>query len=173
MTNSKSWITASLKPNQDKIAIANLQRQNFEYFQPKFVKTSRVRNKFTKATKPVFPGYIFIAVSLERKNWYTIKNTRGITKVIAFENYIPIIPTKLIDGLKKRFPLTSSSDLGTSNTIDQLTAGTTVEITNGPFAQIAGRIQEIEADKRIWILMDILGSLTRVLIDGSDLSRIK
>ena len=44
------------------------------------------------------------------------------------------------------------------------------EITNGPFAQLIGKIEEIDADQRIWILLDILGTQTRVSINKLNLT---
>jgi len=83
----------------------------------------------------VFLSYIFIAVNLEEKNWHKINNTRGISRIIAFGNKVPIIHNKLIDE------------------------------KNGPFAELSGKIDAIDSDKRIWILLDILGTQTRVSID--------
>ena len=86
MSNSKSWIVAKNKPNQEKTALINLEQQKFEVFHPKFKVLSKVRNKFKEMMKPVFPGYIFIAINLEKRNLSTINNTRGISSIIVFGN---------------------------------------------------------------------------------------
>ena len=164
MSNSKSWIVARNKPNQDKIALINLERQNFEFFQPTFKTMSRVQNKFKEIIKPVFPGYIFISINLEENNWHKINNTRGISRIIVFGNEIPLIHCELIEDLKHRFSLNSS--LEAANPFE---VGMNAEITNGPFAQLIGKIEEIDADQRIWILLDILGTQTRVSINKLNL----
>ena len=165
MSNSKSWIVVRIKPNQDKIALINLERQNFEFFQPKFKTFSRVRNKFKEIIKPVFPGYIFIAINLEERNWHKINNTRGISSILLFGNEIPLIRCELIKELKNNFSLNNDP-----KTMDQLQIGMHAEITKGPFAQIIGEIEEIDTDQRIWILLDILGTQTRVSIDRLNLT---
>ena len=165
MSNSKSWIVARNKPNQDKIALINLERQNFELFQPTFKTISRVQNKFKEIIKPVFPGYIFIAINLEENNWHKINNTRGISRIIVFENKIPFICSKLIEQLRYRFSLNNAPKAA-----DPFEIGMNAEITNGPFAELIGKIQEIDADQRIWILLDILGTQTRVSINRSSLN---
>ena len=109
MSNTKFWIVAKIKPNQDKIALINLARQNFEFFQPLFKTTSRIQNKFKEIIKPVFPGYIFIAINLEEKNWPKINNTRGISNIIVFGNEIPLIRCELIQELKYRSSLDNVS----------------------------------------------------------------
>ena len=157
MSNSKSWIVARNKPNQDKIALINLERQNFEFFQPTFKTMSRRQNKFKESIKPVFPGYIFIAINLEENNWHKINNTRGISSIIVFGNEIPLIHCELIEALKHRFSLDSIP-----KEANPLEVGMNAEIKNGPFAQLAGKIARIDADQRIWILLNILGNPTRV-----------
>ena len=165
MSNSKSWVVARNKPNQDKIALINLERQNFEFFQPTFKTTARIRNKFKEIIKPVFPGYIFIAINLEERNWHKINNTRGISSILLFGNEIPLIRCELIKELKHNFSLNNDP-----KTMDQLQIGMHAEITKGPFAQIIGEIEEIDTDQRIWILLDILGTQTRVSIDRLNLT---
>ena len=108
----------------------------------------------------MFPSYIFIAVNLEEINWHKINNTRGISRIVAFGNKVPIINNKLIDELKYRFP-------GDRNpkSINTFQVGMNAEIKTGPFAELSGKIDAIDTDKRIWILLDILGTQTRVSID--------
>ena len=165
MRNSKSWIVARNKPNQDKIALINLERQNFEFFQPTFKTMSRVQNKFKEIIKPVFPGYIFIAINLEGKNWHKINNTRGISRIIVFGNEIPLIHCQLIEELRYNFSIDNATKAAVSVKI-----GMTAEITNGPFAQLIGKIEKIDSDQRIWILLDILGNQTRVSINRLSLN---
>ena len=164
MSNSKSWIIARNKPNQDKIALINLERQNFEFFQPTFKTISRIQNKFKGIIKPVFPGYIFIAINLEEKNWHTINNTRGISSILVFGNEIPLIRCELIKELKYRF----SSDK-TPEAADPFKIGMNAEIKNGPFAKLIGKIDKMDTEQRIWILLDILGTQTRISINKLNL----
>ena len=164
MGNSKFWIVARTKSNQDKVALINLERQNFDFFQPTFKTLSRRQNKFKEIIKPVFPGYIFVTINLEEKNWHKINNTMGISSIIVFGNEIPLICCELIEELKYRFSLNN-----TPKAADPFEIGMNAEITNGPFAQLIGKIEEIDADQRIWILLDILGTQTRVSINKLNL----
>ena len=165
MSNSKSWIVARNKPNQDKIASINLERQNFEFFQPTFKTMSRRQNKFKAITKLVFPGYIFITINLDKNNWHKINNTRGISRIIVFGNEMPLIHCELIEELKYRFSSNNTPKVAVAFEI-----GMNAEITNGPFAQLNGKIEEIDTDQRIWILLDILGTQTSVSINRLSLN---
>ena len=165
MSNSKSWIVARSKPNQDKTALINLERQNFEFFQPSFKTMSKIQNKFKEIIKPVFPGYIFVAINLEEKNWHKINNTRGISRILVFGNEIPLIRCELIKELKYRF-----SPNNNPRTVDQIKIGMNAEITNGPFAELTGKIEKIDAMQRVWVLLDILGTQRRVSINRLSLN---
>ena len=167
MSNSTSWIVARNKPNQDKIALLNLERQNFEFFQPKFKTNSRRQNKFNEIIKPVFPGYIFIAINQDENNWHKINNTRGISRVLVFGSEIPLIRSELIEALKHRFSIDH-----VSRAAETFKVGMNAEITNGPFAQLIGKIDEINANQRIWILLDVLGTQTRVSVNKLNLKKM-
>lgn len=164
MNNSKSWVVAKNKPNQDETALINLERQNFEYFQPTFKTTARIRGKFKEIIKPVFPGYVFIAINLDDKNWQKINSTRGISNIIVFGNGIPLISCELIEEFKNRFSIDSGSKV-----VDLYKIGMKAKITKGPFSQLIGKVDKIDASQRIWILLDMLGSQTRVSIDKVNL----
>ena len=168
MIKPKSWIVAKLKPNHDKTAFTHLERQNFEFFQPTFKTLSRTRNSFKDIIKPVFPGYIFVAIELEEKKWHKLNYTRGISNIIVFGREIPVLHNELIQELKNRFAITSTSEV-----FNEFEVGMSAEITNGPFAQLNGKIDEIEANQRIWILLDILGNQTRVSLKNFNLTPFK
>ena len=165
MSNSKSWIIAKHKPNQYKIALINLERQNYEFFQPTFKTISRRQNKFKEIIKPVFPGYIFIAINLEENNWHKINNTKGISNIIVFGNNIPLIKYELIQELKYRF---SSDNIPKADNL--FIIGMNAIFSDGPFAHLIGKISELDDNQRIWILLDILGTQTRVSINRLNLT---
>ena len=96
---------------------------------------------------------------MKQKNWHEINNTRGISSTIFFGNEIPLICCELIEELKYRFSLDNAQKV-----VDPYKIGMNAEITSGPFAQLIGKIDQIDADQRIWILLDILGGQTRVSI---------
>ena len=68
--------------------------------------------------------------------------------------------SELIEKLKDRF-----SSVNTPNVANPLEVGMNAKITNGPFSQLVGQIDEIDSEQRIWILLNILGNQTRVSIN--------
>lgn len=50
-----------------------------------------------------------------------------------------------------------------------LEAGEIVRIVKGPFADFVGTVERLAPDRRIWILLDMLGQNTRVALSPRDL----
>ena len=130
-----SWIVAKNKPNQFNIALQNLERQGFEVFQPQLREVVRVKNKFREYVKPLFPGYFFIKINTEEKNWCKVRSTRGISNIIAFGNEIPILKCDLVEDLKSQFSLEKKREPN-----EHFESGMIVELRRGPFSQLWGRI---------------------------------
>ncbi|MDB4086033.1 hypothetical protein N9539_06890 [Amylibacter sp.] len=53
--------------------------------------------------------------------------------------------------------------------VEKLTKGNQVKVSNGPFANFVATIETYETDKRIWILMDLMGRKTKIQATAEDL----
>ena len=60
---------------------ANLKRQGFEAFCPRFRKTRRHARRIDQVLAPVFPGYIFVHFDRERNQWRAVNGTHGVGQV--------------------------------------------------------------------------------------------
>jgi transcriptional antiterminator RfaH len=43
-----------------------------------------------------------------------------------------------------------------------LSAGDPVDVLSGPFANFVATVEKIDAEQRVWLLMDFMGQSTRV-----------
>ena len=50
-----------------------------------------------------------------------------------------------------------------------MSAGDEVRVIQGPFANFIGKIENLKADQRAWVLLDVMGKQTRVSISRGDL----
>lgn len=48
-----------------------------------------------------------------------------------------------------------------------LNPGDQVAMTHGPFADFVAEVEKVDPDRRVWVLMDLMGSQTRVAV-GAD-----
>ena len=152
------WYLLQFKPNSHRIAERNLIRQGFETFLPIQEITQRRGQHFIARLRPLFPGYMFVSVVRHANSpWRKINSTLGVSKLIRFGDDIRPLPKALIDGLKARCD--AGGRLLPPEVIEE---GQAVEMISGPFASFVATVESIDADKRVWVLLDLMGREVRV-----------
>ena len=100
---SEEWFILQFRPNAHNQANKNLNRQGFETFLPLYDITSQNLSRFVNASKPLFPGYMFIKFDRATSEWCKINNTYSVSRLITFNSILKSVPTKFVDNLKSRF----------------------------------------------------------------------
>ena len=159
-----SWFLAQLRPNCVSIAERNLKRQGFGTFLPMEEGTVRRRGRFASALLPLFPGYIFVSFDPASGSWRAANSTYGVTKLVSFGGAPPPVPLDLVSQLMLR-----CDAAGKLLPPRLLKPGDQVRVTAGPFAQFVAEIETIAPDRRVWLLMDIMGGQRRVAVKADQL----
>jgi len=162
-----TWFLAQLKPNSAQIAHKNLGRQGFRTFLPMEEETCQRNGKFVTANKPLFPGYIFVALNVAEGLWRTVNSTYGITRLVSFGKEPAAVPLDLVSQLMLRCDAS-----GKLLPPKLLKPGDQVALTNGPFASFVAEVERIAPDRRVWVLMDIMGGQTRVAVGADQLRAV-
>ena len=156
----KKWLVAQLKPNSYDLAVRNLERQGFQTFLPKMKATIKKVNTFINKDVLVFPGYAFIGIDLHNSYWAKINNTYGVSKLLSFNNKHSEVPLDFMVAIKKRF------EDNINPIIDKnLKRGDTIKFNNGPFADLVANIESIDAKKRIYVLLEVMGGRRKLEIN--------
>ena len=153
----KQWHLVQFKPNSHHLAVRNLQRQGFETFLPLQKITTRKAPCFNVDLRPLFPGYMFVGVELDAAPWRTINSTIGVSRLVSFANNYKPLPLDLISGLLLR-----CDEAGKLLPPKTLNAGDSVEVLTGPFANFVATVEKIDAQQRVWVLMEFMGQSTRM-----------
>lgn len=162
-----AWYLAQVRPNSFHIAERNLLRQGFRVFCPRHAETRRRAGRFVPVQSPLFPGYVFVSFEASSAPWRAINSTYGVTKLVTFGDKSPApVPRELVDGLISR-----CDSEGLLKPRPTLSPGDAVQVLTGPFAQFVATVEQISPNKRVWILLDILGGSTRVAIDVDRLKK--
>jgi transcriptional antiterminator RfaH len=141
------------------IAETNLKRQNFETFLPMQRTTQRKSNGFKDIVRPLFPGYMFVALQPKKGSWSKVNSTKGVSKLVSFGERPAPIPNGLVEKIKLR-----CDERGQLMPPNQLKTGDNVTLISGPFANFVATIENIGAEKRIWVLIEFMGQQTRVVV---------
>ena len=56
---------------------------------------------------------------------------------------------------------------------NQLNKGEAVQLLTGPFANYIAKVETIDADQRVWVLMELMGRVTRISVDPNQLLTVK
>ena len=161
-----NWFLAQLKPNCALIAQKNLKRQGFKTFLPLEETTGQRRGKFVTTTRPLFPGYMFVAFDVTRGLWRAVNSTYGIARLVSLGQGPTSVPAALVEGLMKR------CDEDGMLRPSEIEPGDQVVLTKGAFANFTAKVEQIAQDRRIWVLMEILGGQTRVDVNVDQLRAV-
>ena len=154
---SKEWFILQFKANSHHQALRNLKRQGFETFLPLYETSSRKSSRFINSSRPLFPGYMFIAFDKAQTEWHKINNTYGVSRLVTFNSVLKSVPNIFINNLMMRYDLS-----GKILPIEKLRKGDQVKITKGPFVDFIASIEKYETDQRIWVLLDLMGRKTKM-----------
>lgn len=167
MTHGKAgerWYLAQLKPNAAAIAQRNLERQGFRTFLPVEEGTRRHRGRFVTAERPLFPGYVFVAFDAEHGPWRQINSTRGIARLVSFGRDPAPVPRALMARLGEGG---AAAQARVPRALPR--PGDRVRVTKGPFADFLAEIERVAPDRRVWILLELMGGRARVSVDRGQL----
>ena len=154
-----NWYLIQIKRNSYQIADRNLNQQGFKTFLPLQDLTSRRGSKFSTSTKPLFPGYMFVYIDSGKARWQKINSTLGVSRLICQDGVPKRVPTEVVSGLISR-----CDSIGRLLPSTAVQCGDTVEIHSGALANFIATVETIDSDRRIWVLMDIMGQITRVQV---------
>ncbi len=162
-----TWFLAQFKANSHKIAERNLARQGFRTFMPMQEETRRARGKFITQMRPLFPGYLFVALDVLRGGWRAVNSTYGVARLVSLGNEPTPVPPALVSELMRR----CDAD-GTLLPPQQFEPGDEVMLTKGPFTDFVARIERITPDRRVFVLMELMGAQTRIAVSAEHLRAV-
>lgn len=130
---------------------------------------SEVKNgKKKQRDRKFYPGYVFVEMNLFDENgnlkkgpWYKIKETDGVINFIGKEN-----PTPLAEEEIGRILRQVDEAVGKEVPKVKFATGEVVKILDGPFLNLTGEIEEIDAEKgTLKVSVSIFGRFTPVELE--------
>ena len=111
-------------------------------------------------TRKILPGYVLVEMKMDEFSWGVVRNTPGVTGFVGSGN----IPTPLEEGevgeiLKQMTADTPKVKVGYRK-------GQSVRVTDGPFIDFVGVVDEINMEKgKLKVLLSLFGQETPVELD--------
>jgi transcriptional antiterminator RfaH len=164
----RQWYAIYSKPRQESCALENLKRQEYEAYLPLIKHKKRSRGKWVDAIEPLFPRYLFIHLALFQDSFYSIRSTRGVSKIVQFGNDPVQVPNAFINDL-------IGSQSPGQEYIDParplFSKGEELTIIGGAFKGISGIVHNTSGPERVIMLLNLLGRQNKVVVKVNDVMR--
>lgn len=131
-------------------------------------KKIRIKNGKRKVSEEkIFPGYVMVEMVVTDESWYVVRNTPNVTGFIGTGTIPTPVSDKEIKGLQKRMGVEEPKFK-----ID-VSVGSPVKITDGPFKSLEGKITNIdEAKGKVKVLVSMFGRETPVELDFLQIKKL-
>jgi transcriptional antiterminator NusG len=115
--------------------------------------------------KKVFPGYILVQMAMDEQSWNVVRNTPGVTGFVSAQDAegklvpVPLAEDEVQGILRQMEAEAPRVKVGFSK-------GQSVRVTDGPFVDFVGIVDEINPQKgRIKVMVSFFGRETLVELD--------
>lgn len=147
----------------------------FEVLLPTEVVSEVKGGKKSTKTRKLYPGYVFIQMRLYgedkkliNKPWYFVKEVAGVIGFVGGDNPAALRQSE-IDEIKSRVEAANGKEVPKVS----YEVGEEVKITDGAFANLTGRIDEIDPSRgKLKISVSIFGRFTPVELEYWQVQRL-
>jgi len=120
-------------------------------------------------TKKFFPGYVFVRMDLDDNTWNMIRNTPGVTGFIGPGGHPIPVPDNEVNQVKKQM----EEGAAKPKPMIAIHEGETVKVTDGPFTNFTGTVDEIHPDKnKLKVMVSIFGRMTAIELDVLQVEKV-
>ncbi len=154
------WYVVYCQTRQEERADLNLRRQGFDSWLPRLRRTRRHARRIDNVFVPLFPGYLFVSLDLDRQSWRSINGTFGVRRLLG-ENERP---TPVARGFIETLRETMDEAGLVAVPQDTFKNGDPVRLIAGPFADMIGTLARLTDKDRVAVLLNVLGREVRALV---------
>jgi transcription antitermination factor NusG len=107
-----------------------------------------------------FPRYLFVRLDLGRDQWRSVNGTFGVASLIMEGDRPKAVPSGVVEGLA-----TLADAAGVISLEPVIGPGERVRILRGPFADHVGTMVRVDQQRRVQILLELMGAAVLVRSD--------
>jgi transcriptional antiterminator RfaH len=157
------------KPRQERVALENLERQDFRCFLPMAINPYQRRSAKKLRVEPLFPRYLFLNVIPDQQSLGPVRSTRGVATLVRFGMELARLPEVVIRAVNsRRDPETGLVKLDPV----PVAPGDKVKVFDGPLAGLEGIFRERKGEKRALLMAKLLGTESTVEVDALMLQKV-
>ncbi|WP_041085413.1 transcription termination/antitermination protein NusG [Jeotgalibacillus soli] len=160
-----------VKANLEKrVESMGMQDKIFRVVIPEEEETEVKNGKAKTVKRKVFPGYVLVEIVMTDDSWYVVRNTPGVTGFVGSSGSgskpTALLPEEVTQLLKQMGMQERTVDF-------DFELGENVTVNEGPFANFAGVIEDIDTSKgKVKVLVNMFGRETPVELDFMQINKI-
>jgi transcription elongation factor/antiterminator RfaH len=159
LQDHERWYVVHTQPHREAQAVRELENQAYRVFLPRFLKSRRHARKFETVMAPLFPRYMFIVLDLGRDRWRSVNGTYGVDRLLMRSGEPEPVPLGLVE------QLAGAADANDSVRFSMgLQQGQSIRVTAGPFAELMGKLESLDDQGRVRVLLEIMGGTVPVVL---------
>ena len=145
---------------EQRIETMGMQDKIFDVVVPTEEEIEVKEGKRRTVERRVFPGYILVQMIMDEDSWYVVRNTPGVTGFVGMGTEPTPLRQEEVQAIMKRMEAEAPRVKVTYK------IGQKVRITDGPFADFMGTVQEIDIDRaKVKVFVSFFGRETPVELD--------
>jgi len=172
-----NWFAVQTLSNQEQkakkyidkfISIEEMDDYVFEVLMPSETVTEVKAGKKTTKTRKLYPGYVFVKMRLYdddgkllQKPWYFVREAQGVINFVGGERPVPLKKSEI-----ERILSQVEESEGKEKPKIEYEVGEMVKVTDGPFMNLDGKIEEIDPNRgKLKVSVSIFGRYTPVELE--------
>jgi transcriptional antiterminator RfaH len=156
------WFAVCCKPRQELVAQENLLRQGFHVYLPRIRLKRRRRGQWLDVIEVLFPRYIFIRIDPVKNSIAPVRSTCGVVGLVRFGGQPAVVADEVMDALLQREDANSSLH---QDSRPLFCTGEPVRLVEGAFAGMKGVFVQEDGEKRVIVLLELLGKANKIRVD--------
>jgi len=175
-TQERNWYVIHTYSGYEDAVARNLRRRAetlgmqdkvFNILVPKEKKVKIKRGKRVNVEEKLFPGYVFVEMIVDDESWYVVRNTPQVTGFVGAGVTPTPVDAKQMEEIMRRV------SGGEPVYVLDVQAGDLVRITDGPFRDMEGKLDDVdEARGRVRVMVAIFGRETPVELDFLQIKKL-
>jgi transcriptional antiterminator NusG len=116
----------------------------------------------TRSTRKFFPGYVLVKMELSDAAWHVVKNTPKVTGFVGTGNKPVPLRREEVERIVNQISVAAEKPKPKL----EFETGETVRITDGPFSNFTGQVEEVNEDRStLKVMVTIFGRATPVELE--------
>jgi len=165
----KKWYALLTKSRFENVVTEAIRKKSIDIFFPRVKMQSKRKDRKKIIDVPLFPGYLFVNISLDPREHLNVVKTVGAVRLLGSNSGPMSIPEQHIESLKI---ITASGPEVITGPNASLIHGDPVIVVNGPMSGVKGEFVMHKGKGRVIIRVDALGQFAGVEIDAYNIEKL-